>query len=102
MENNALLWLQNWFLYNCDGDWEHENTINIESLANPGWQVKIYLNYTSVASIEIDAIKINNGDDDWFFYEIKNKVYRAGGDPKKLEFLILKFKEIVETNGNKT
>jgi hypothetical protein len=102
MEDNVLVWLQKWYLSECDGDWEHENTINIESLANPGWLIKIHLNNTLIEKVEIETIKIDNGEGDWFFYEIKDAVFRAAGDPGKLEFLLLKFKEIVEAANNIT
>jgi len=35
--------LQDWYLSQCDGDWEHQNGINIVSLDNPGWTVDIAL-----------------------------------------------------------
>jgi hypothetical protein len=97
MENNVLVWLQKWYLSECDGDWEHENTINIESLGNPGWLIKIHLKYTLIENVEIETIKIEKDENDWCFYGIKDAVYRAAGDPNKLQFLLLKFKEIVES-----
>lgn len=99
MENNVLVWLQKWYLSECDGDWEHENTINIESLDNPGWLIKIHVSYTSIGHVEIETVNVENDENDWYFYEIKDAVYRAAGDPDKLEFLLLKFKEIVDANG---
>jgi hypothetical protein len=38
--------LQNWYLAKCDGDWEHEFGISIETLDNSGWMVTIDLSNT--------------------------------------------------------
>lgn len=96
--NSIIVWLQNWFLSECDGNWEHENIIKIQTLDNPGWSISIDLNYTALAQLTIDSGLIDNADDDWYRYEVKNAVYKAAGDPTKLEFLLLKFKEIVDAN----
>ena len=39
-------WLQNWFKSQCDGDWEHEYGVKIETVDNPGWYVVINLTGT--------------------------------------------------------
>jgi len=96
MAESVLVWLQKWYQAECDGDWEHENIISIESLDNPGWQVRIDLKYTVLENITIESIMNEVDDNDWWFFEIKNDVYRAAGDPNKLEIMLLKFKEIVE------
>jgi hypothetical protein len=31
-----LPWLQGWYATQCDGDWEHEYGVSIETLDNPG------------------------------------------------------------------
>ena len=43
-----LEWLQDWYLKQCDGGWEHEYGIKIETLDNPGWKVIIDLAYTEL------------------------------------------------------
>jgi hypothetical protein len=44
----------------------------------------------------LESNLIENSEQDWFFYEIKEGKYKANGDPSKLEFLLKKFKEIIE------
>lgn len=34
---NIFEWLQKWYKSQCDGDWEHEYGIKIETVDNPGW-----------------------------------------------------------------
>ena len=57
--------LNEWYQSNCDGDWEHNFGVNIETLDNPGWIVKIDLYYTELEDKPFEEIEINNGDDDW-------------------------------------
>ncbi|UCH44768.1 MAG: hypothetical protein JSV11_10785 [Nitrospiraceae bacterium] len=35
--------LNRWYINQCNGDWEHQYGIVIETLDNPGWRVKIDL-----------------------------------------------------------
>jgi hypothetical protein len=34
---DALAWLMQWYLAQCNQDWEHEFGITIATLDNPGW-----------------------------------------------------------------
>lgn len=36
-----IKWLQNWYYQLCDGEWEHQNRIRIETIDNPGWSIEI-------------------------------------------------------------
>lgn len=49
MEDNLLEWLQDWYLQQCDGEWEHFYGVKIETLDNPGWYIEIDLNDTTLA-----------------------------------------------------
>jgi hypothetical protein len=49
MENTA--WLAEWYIKNCNGDWEHQYGVKIETLDNPGWHVEIDLIGTRYGSI---------------------------------------------------
>jgi len=42
-----IAWIQNWFHQHCDGDWEHNENINIHTIDNPGWRLTIDLEGTS-------------------------------------------------------
>ena len=34
--DGELLWLQSWYLAQCDGDWERDHAIEISALVSPG------------------------------------------------------------------
>lgn len=92
--NNILKWLEEWYASQCDGEWEHENGLKISTVDNPGWFIEIDLTLTEIESLEILNDTIENGENDWYFYNVKDKKFMAGGDPSKLSFLLEKFKEI--------
>lgn len=93
-----LDWISNWFSSECNGDWEHENQIKIETVSNPGWYITIDLTGTSLEELYIENDTIEKSDDDWYFFGIKDKQFKASGDLKKISFLLNTFKEIVEEN----
>lgn len=96
--NNILNWISTWFSSNCDGHWEHMNIIKIETLDNPGWSVTIDLNDTEFENLELNIELVENSENDWFTYKVKDAKFTAFGDLSKLEFLLKKFKELVESN----
>ncbi|MEQ9264016.1 MAG: immunity 53 family protein [Balneolaceae bacterium] len=97
MNKNIIEWLQKWFEAECNGDWEHSFGIKIETLDNPGWYITINLEETDFADKEINTGLIEKNDSDWYFYKIEKSVFKASGDPTKLEFLLERFKEIIES-----
>lgn len=91
-----LNWIENWYLSNCEGDWEHTWGVKIETIDNPGWNVKIDFADTKLENLIIDYSLVEKAENDWYGFSVKNSLYNAAGDPKKLIFLLEKFKEIVE------
>lgn len=93
---NAFEFLANWYQEHCNGDWEHQYGVRIDTIDNPGWQVQIDLAETQFENLIIDYQLVEKGEHDWFCYSVKDKLFRAAGDPQKLETLISKFREIAE------
>lgn len=91
-----LVWLSKWYASECNGDWEHEYGILIRTTDNPGWSITIDLNDTFLENTEIVNDVIEKAENDWHFFQIKDKKYRAASDLSKLSFLLLKFKELAE------
>ena len=93
---NIMEWLSQWYKDKCNGEWEHLNSIKIESLDNPGWQIKIDLENTELEGYDIKYSLIEKSPNDWYGLKIQNNVFHAAGDTNKLLFLIEKFREISE------
>lgn len=94
----VIKWLENWYQLHCDGDWEHSYRVKIETIDNPGWNVKIDLADTSLENLHVEYSLLEISETDWYGYSIKNGMFNAAGDPTKLLFLIDLFKGIVEEN----
>ncbi|MCG6168926.1 Imm53 family immunity protein [Leptospira sanjuanensis] len=100
ISESMFSWLMEWFQSQCDGDWEHEYGIAINTNLDRGWQVKIEVNFTELDSVSIDRTLIQNGEDDWYSFSLKDGKFLAEGDPKKLRTILEKFKEIWITRAN--
>ncbi len=85
---NAFEFLTHWYQSQCDGEWEHEYGVKIETIDNPGWLVRIDLVFTNLEDIETEGESVENGPGDWYLYSIKNNVFTASGDPDKLERIL--------------
>ena len=68
---DSLAWLQNRYTEQCDGDWEHANGVQIDTLDNPGWSVNINLQDTRYNEV-LNAVIVdeNVGDSDWIVCRI--------------------------------
>jgi hypothetical protein len=55
MHDDAPLELvQRWYAAHCDGEWEHQYGIKIETLDNPGWRVTIDLTNTELQEFPLE------------------------------------------------
>ncbi|HEY5405991.1 MAG TPA: immunity 53 family protein [Ginsengibacter sp.] len=97
MNTTLLTRLQNWYLTNCDGDWEHSYEISINTLDNPGWAIKIDLSDTCLQDLHYDK-QIDNGIFDWLFIKVTGKVLEASGDPAKLTTILTIFLDEIIPN----
>ncbi|WP_000806817.1 Imm53 family immunity protein [Leptospira interrogans] len=91
-------WLIEWRESQCDGDWEHENGIAINTNGDRGWQVRIEANFTELDRVEVAHTLNQKGEDDWYSFSLKDGKFLAEGDSKKLPIILEKFKEIWTTN----
>jgi hypothetical protein len=55
---DELVWLQNWYLNNCDGLWEHPFVVRIGTLDYPGWKLSIGLRGTDLAGQAFRRMKV--------------------------------------------
>lgn len=104
---DLLEWLQRWYQAQCDGDWEHECGIRIESLDNPGWLIKADLRGMDPAKRPADRVLVALGEspctengkmggDVWMMCEIKSGQFVGAGDPTQLQTILAQFRKLVE------
>ena len=84
--------LQSWFTSVCDGEWEHQYGIKIESVDNPGWCVEIDLSGTSLDGHAYESRKVERGGNDWFMARVEDSKFIAGCGPSNLSEAIAEFK----------
>jgi len=93
-----LLWLQDWYSSRCNGDWEHQQGISIQTLDNPGWDVKIELIGTEQENIPFQTIE-RKGDEDWITCKVKDNQFLGIGGKKNLDEILQIFRTWTRTNG---
>ena len=84
MMSDLLLDLENWFASNCDGDWEHQLGVRIETLDNPGWSVDIDLQATAIQGETFLEVREDRDEYDWVRCWVDADVFKGRGGPKNL------------------
>jgi hypothetical protein len=98
MKVDLLVWIQNWFEQNCNGDWEHLYGIKIETVDNPGWSVEINLSDTYLEKKRFNSIEVNKDEEDWFYCIVKDGVFTGAGGVKNLSEILNIFKQWASDN----
>jgi hypothetical protein len=88
---NVLSRLQQWYLDQCDEDWEHQFGVAIDTLDNPGWIVRIDLKGTELEDKPFEPVRYGMVEDsdvehlDWIDCKIESGKFVAAAGPTKLE-----------------
>lgn len=77
----ALSQLQRWYSSQCDGDWEHQLGVEIGTLDNPGWMVKIDLTNTALDSADFDHVRDLNHEREWIDCKVADGKFHGAGGP---------------------
>jgi Immunity protein 53 len=94
---NSLHELQDWYLSQCNGDWEHTYGVSIGTLDNPGWSLEVELTDTNLEGLEFKERSYGIGKDtepngqDWMVCKVKDRKFVSYGGPRKLEEIISVF-----------
>jgi hypothetical protein len=82
---NVLERLQEWYVAQCDGNWEHSFGVTIGTLDNPGWQVRLDLQETSHSGRSFDRVERHRTDHDWLVCWVENDVFQMACGPRNLQ-----------------
>ncbi|MEM9340356.1 MAG: Imm53 family immunity protein [Bacteroidota bacterium] len=91
--------ISKWFASQCDGDWEHESCIKINTIDNPGWSISIDIRNTSLEGLEVSHEK-STSDLDWFKASSNGLVFSAFCGVENLTDVLNFFMSDVATRGN--
>jgi len=81
---DSLSLLEKWYSSQCDGDWEHQYGVKLETLDNPGWTLEIDICRTAARDRALDRVKIERTENDWIHYWVEKKQFRAHMGPQNL------------------
>ncbi|MDL2225935.1 immunity 53 family protein [Eubacteriales bacterium OttesenSCG-928-M02] len=96
-EIHILVWLQEWYKKQCDGDWEHLFGIKIYNIDNPGWRVVIDLLDTDLEDKIFEKMFIDHGDHSWITCFVRDGKFEGAGDSNRLLEILTIFKEWAES-----
>ena len=98
-----FLWLQNWYCYYCDGDWEHCYGIKIWTTEEPfGWRVSIDLEMSELEGCFFEEINSHGIDEkDFVHCEVQNNKFEGTCGPKNLTQVVSFFRNWAEGLGQK-
>lgn len=91
-ELDPLTWLQGWYAVQCDGDWEHEYGVSIETLDNPGWFLKLDLNETAMDGLTFPKHEVHRSKNDWFIAQVVEGRFEVACGPLNLREAIHQFR----------
>jgi NOL1/NOP2/fmu family ribosome biogenesis protein len=92
MNMSAIQELQKWYYSQCDGDWEHDFGVCIDTLDNPGWRVRIQLQGTLLEGKPFEAIELRmEHERDWMSCKVEDAKFQGHGGPLMLEEIIRAF-----------
>ena len=91
MNADTLSALADWYSSNCNGDWEHQYGIRIDTLDNPGWSVRIDLSGTALESKLFERVETERSSGDWLHCRVEKFTFMAWGGPSNLEEMLRRF-----------
>ncbi|MFK4071875.1 immunity 53 family protein [Streptomyces sp. NPDC029674] len=89
---HVLGWLQDWYMEQCDGDWEHEWGVKIDTLDNPGWTVRIDIEETDLEEHEYPRQDVERTTHDWVSAWTSDKVFHVACGPGNLTEALTMFR----------
>lgn len=95
--NDDLTWLLQWFVNQCDGDWEHGNGIKIGTIDNPGWHLKVSLYDTELEKKDFQIVDISRAEHDWIYCAIKDAQFQGFGGLYNLPEILSTFRNWAES-----
>ncbi len=104
--SDALSWLSEWYLAQCDSNWEHGHGITIETLDNPGWMLTVDLAGTALGKLPDQVVSRGGippsaengnvaGSRRWHDAQVSNGRFTGACDPLGLGELVLVFRDFV-------
>jgi hypothetical protein len=90
---SSLAFLMEWFTAQCDGDWEHDLGIIIETIDNPGWSVRVRIGDTELEGLVVDWQKDEESEHVWLHWCSTGQMFEAYCGPADLARALAAFRD---------
>ena len=106
MSDENLNWLMQWYLAECNDDWEHSYGVKVDTLDNPGWTLKIDLRETDLLGRSFKRVEQGEPASDleewrrlgsWLVADVNGDVFDVACGPLDLPAAIQVFRDWVES-----
>jgi len=100
---NTLTEIQEWYLSQCNDEWEHGYGIKIDTLDNPGWAIDINLRDTNLEGFAFTPSEKGVGSDsedcgnDWWTTKVEDQKFIGRCGPEHLETVLRIFLDWTKT-----
>ena len=92
MTQSTIQRLQDWYLSQCNEDWEHSFGIEIGTLDNPGFTLTVDLDETELLSHSFQSIQIQReSEHDWVHCVVEGRKFKGSCGPQNLNELLIIF-----------
>jgi Immunity protein 53 len=95
---STLEQLEKWYSARCNGDWEHQWGVEIGTLDNPGWRVRIDLAGTPKHGATLEQIAIERSEQDWIICWTADNRFHIACGPENLSEAIPLFMQWFGSN----
>jgi hypothetical protein len=99
---DPLTALQQWYLAQCDGDWEHEYGVELTTLDNPGWALDVNLADSAFNVQDKERELVERSEHDWVAWGVEREKFAGACGPLNLSELIGIFLAFVESPDRRT
>lgn len=92
-DNTTLGRLMSWYRQHCDGEWENDYGVSVQSCDNPGWWVKVDVVGTELEGKPFTVVArgdVNSLDPKppWLHCYVADRIFHGLGDSTTLEEIL--------------
>lgn len=93
---HELVELEGWYAARCDGVWEHDHGVRIDTIDNPGWSLVVDLDSEEAMRLGHCEAKFNRAPDNWIACAVSGSRFEGYGGPSNLRDIIGVFLDWVQ------
>jgi hypothetical protein len=95
LQQGPLAFLEDWYAAQCDADWEHSWGVEIGTLDNPGWRLRVDLDGTSWEGRCLERTTAQRDEHDWLQTWSDGHRWEAACGPQNLSEALEAFREFL-------